>query len=44
MKNFCLDLTENVLKTIKKGNDTINKKRKENISRAKSLLYMQKMI
>ena len=33
MKNFCLDLKENATKIInyeKKGNDTINKKRREN--------------
>ena len=44
MKNFCLDLKEQATKIInpeKKRNDTINKRRKENTSRAKGF-YVKK--
>ena len=48
MKNFCTDLRKHATKIIdgeqKKRNDVIDKWRKEIISRAESLLYMQERI
>ena len=44
MKNFCLDLREHATKIInyEKKRNTINKRRKENTSLAKSFIYAKK--